>query len=107
MDNPLFIDNENAPPVSHHDEDCNNDNDNHNDDNDTPNTSRADETTITIRGSTDKQATSTLWLREIVKRDTLAALSKHVADDLNLTLFRIGFFRAAHGWGVSFLAPLP
>ena len=54
MDNPIFIGSGNAPLVSHHDQDCNNDNDNDNDDNDTPNTSRADETMITIPGFTDK-----------------------------------------------------
>ena len=60
MDNPRFVDDENIPPV--HDEDFNYA------DYNTPNASRVDETSFTMPGSTDKETTSTLRLRQKVKR---------------------------------------
>ena len=60
MDNPIFIDHEMIPLLTHHDENC----DNHYNDPNIPNTSRADETTFTMPGSTDLRATSTLRLRQ-------------------------------------------
>ena len=65
MDNPIFVNNKNIPLVTHHDEDCNDDNDY--DDYNTPNTIRIDETIISVPASTDKQKTSTLRLRGNVK----------------------------------------
>lgn len=53
MDNPIFIDHEMIPLLTHHDENC----DNHYNDPNIPNTSRADETTFTMPGSTDIRAT--------------------------------------------------
>ena len=52
----------------------------------TPNTRRVDERAVTMNGSTDKQTTSTLRLRENAKQDDLAVLYKHlnVTDDLDL-----------------------
>ena len=79
---PVFVNNESLPLVNHHAKDCDNDYDDYN----TPNTSRADERTVAMNESTDKQITSTLRLRENVKRNKLAGLYKHlnVTDDLDL-----------------------
>ena len=44
----------------------------------TPNNSKIDETTFTLPGPIEKQATSTLWLRQKVKQDKLAALYRHL-----------------------------
>ena len=79
MENPIFVDNENILLVTHHDKD-------HDDDNDygdynTPNTCRVDETTFTTPSLKDNRPTSTLRLRQKVKRDKLATLYRH----LNLT----------------------
>ena len=66
MDNPRFIDEEAIPLVQ--DEDY--------DKYDTPNTSRVDETSFTELDSTE--ATSTLQLRQKVKRDKMTALYRHL-----------------------------
>ena len=79
MDNPRFVDDENIPLV--HDEDI------EYDDYNTPNTSRVDETSFTIPGPTDKETTSTLRLRQKVKRDKLAALYRHLNIAGNLQSF--------------------
>ena len=79
MDNPRFVDDENIPLV--HDEDI------EYDDYNTPNTSRVDETSFTMPCSTDKGTTSTLRLRQKVKRDKLAALYRHLNIAGNLQLF--------------------
>ena len=65
MDNPIFVNDENIPLVTNHDE--NHGDDNVYDDYNTPNTSRVDKTTFTMLGSTNKQAASTLRLRQKVK----------------------------------------
>lgn len=44
------------------------------DDYNTPNLSRVDETTLTTLGTTEKETTSTLRLRQKVERDKLTAL---------------------------------
>ena len=66
MDNPTFVDEEDIPMV-HQDDDY--------DDYSTPNTSRIDETSFTVPSATG--ATSTLRLRQKVKRDKLSALYRH------------------------------
>ena len=67
MDNPVFVDEETIPMV-HQDEDY--------DDYNTPNTSRIDETSFTEPDTTE--ATSTLQLRQKVKRDKITALYRHL-----------------------------
>ena len=67
MDNPIFVDEETIPMV-HQDEDY--------DDYNTPNTSRIDETSFTEPDATE--ATSTLQLRQKVKRDKITALYRHL-----------------------------
>ena len=66
MDNPRFVDEETIPLVQ--DEDY--------DDYNTPNTSRIDETSFTEPDATE--ATSTLQLRQKVKRDKITALYRHL-----------------------------
>ena len=66
MDNPIFVDEEDIPLV-HQDDDY--------DDYETPNTSRI-ETSFTLVDATE--ATSTLRLRQKVKRDKITALYKHL-----------------------------
>ena len=66
MDNPRFVDEETIPLVQ--DEDYN--------DYSTPDTSRVDETSFTEPDATE--GTSTLQLREKVKRDKIIALHKHL-----------------------------
>ena len=66
MDNPRFVDEKTIPLVQ--DEDY----DNYN----TPNTSWIDETSFTEPDAT--QATSTLQLRQKVKRDKITALYRHL-----------------------------
>ena len=63
MDNPRFVDDETIPLVQ--DEDY--------DDYNTPNTSRVDETSFTEHDPT--KATSTLQLRQNVKRDKITAMN--------------------------------
>ena len=55
-------------PMPHHDDDS--------DDDKTPNTSRTDKTSFMEHDTTD--ATSTLRLRQKVKRDKISALYKHL-----------------------------
>ena len=50
--------------VTHHGEDLQGDHEDDNDDYNTPNTSEVDGTTVTTHSSADKQATSTLRLRQ-------------------------------------------
>ena len=66
MDNPRFVDEETIPLVQ--DEDY--------DDYNTPDTSRVDETSFTEPDTTE--ATSTLQLRQKVKRDKITALFRHM-----------------------------
>ena len=75
MDNRVFIDEEDIPMV-HQDDDY--------DDYRTPDTSRVDETSFTLPDATE--ATSTLRLRQKVKRDKINALYRHlnVTRDIDL-----------------------
>ena len=75
MDNPTFFDEEDIPMV-HQDDNY--------DDYNTPDTSRIDETSFTVPDATE--ATSTLRLKQKVKRDKLIALCRHlnVTGDINL-----------------------
>ena len=66
MDNPRFVDEETIPLVQ--DEDY--------DDYNTPNTSRIDKTSFTVLDTTE--ATSTLRLRQKVKKDKINALYRHL-----------------------------
>ena len=66
MDNPRFVDEETIPLVQDKDYD----------DYNAPNTSRVDETSFTKPDTTD--ATSTLRLRQKVKRDKITALYRHL-----------------------------
>ena len=67
MDNPTFVDEETIPMV-HQDE--------YYDDYKTPDTSRVDETSFIEPNATE--ATSTLRLRQKVKRDKITALYRHL-----------------------------
>ena len=64
MDNPVFV-NEEDIPVVHEDDDY--------DDYNTPETGRVDETSFTVPDTTE--ATSTLRLRQKVKRNKITALT--------------------------------
>ena len=66
MDNPIFVDKETIPQVQDEDYDVYN----------TPNASRVDETSFTEPYTTE--ATSTLQLRQKVKRDKITALYRHL-----------------------------
>ena len=66
MDNPKFVDEETTPLIQ--DEDYGNYN--------TPNTSKIDKTSFTEADATE--ATSTLQLRQKVKRDKITALYRHL-----------------------------
>ena len=68
MDNPTFIDEENIPLV-HQNEDYG--------DYRTPNTSRIDETLFTVP-NTQEEATSTLRLRQKLKRDKIVSLYRYL-----------------------------
>ena len=81
MDNPRFVDEETIRLVQ--DEDY----DNYG----TPNTSRIDETSFT--GPDTSEATSTLRLRQKVKRDKLAALYRHLSVTGNLDFITMDRFR--------------
>ena len=83
MDNTRFVDDEKIPLV--HDKDINYD------DYYTPNTSRVDETSFTMPGSTDKD--TILRLRPKVKQDKLAALYRHLNVTGNLDLINLDRFR--------------
>ena len=73
MDNPMFVDEEDIPMV-HQDEDY--------DDYNTPNTSRIDETSFIDCDATE--VTSTLQLRQKVKRDKLTTLYRYLNVTGNL-----------------------
>ena len=83
MDNPRFIDEETIPLVQ--DEDY----DNYG----TPNTTRVDETSFTEPDTTE--ATSTLRLKQKVKRDKLAALYRYLNVTGNLDLINPDWFKLA------------
>ena len=83
MDNPVFVDEETIPMV-HQDEDYDNDYN-------TPNTSRKDETSFT--GPDTTEVTSTLQLRQKVKRDEITALYRHLNVTGNLDLIDLDQFR--------------
>ena len=68
MDNPVFVNEEDIPVVHQDDDDY--------DDYNTPNTSRMDETSFIELDTTE--ATSTLRLRQKVKRDKIIALYRHL-----------------------------
>ena len=75
MDNLVFVDEETTPLV-HQDDNY--------DDYNTPNTIRIDETSFTVPDTTE--ATSTIQLRQKVKRDKLAALYRYLNVTGNLDL---------------------
>ena len=81
MNNPLFVDEENIQLVQ--DEDY--------DDYRTLETYRVDETSFTALGTTE--ATSTLRLRQKVKRDKLTAPYRHLNVTGNIDLINLGRFR--------------
>ena len=86
MKNPTFIDEENIP-MAHQDGE-----ENYDEQYDTPNTSRVDETSFMEPDTTE--ATSTLRLRQKVKRDIINALYRHLnvtadPDLANLDKFMI------------------
>ena len=77
MDNPTFVDEENIPIFQDKDYDnCS-----------TSNTSRVDETSFTEPDT--KETTSTLQLKQIVKRDKLAALYRHLNVTCKLDLINL------------------
>ena len=82
MDNPVLVDEETIP-MAHQDEDY--------DDYNTPNTSKIDVTSFTVPDATD--ATSTLKLRQKVKRDKLTVLYRHLNVTGNLDLMDLDQFR--------------
>ena len=69
MDNPVFVNEEDIPMVHQ-------DGENYNDCN-TPNTSRMDETSFTVPDTTE--ATSTLRLRQKLKRDKIVSLYRYLS----------------------------
>ena len=71
-------------PLHHRDHDDHGGDDCH--DYKTSNTSRTDETLFTVPGSTEKETTSTLWLKQKLKQDKLAALYRHLNITGNLDL---------------------
>ena len=75
MDNLVLVDEETIP-MAHQDEDY--------DDYNTPNTSKIDVTSFTVPDATD--ATSTLKLRQKVKRDKLTVLYRHLNVTGNLEM---------------------
>ena len=81
MVNPRFIDEEDIPVV-HEDDDYN--------DYNTPNTSRIDGTSFTEPDTTE--ATSTLQLRQKVKRDKIIALYRYLNITGNLDLIDLDQF---------------
>ena len=81
MDNPRFVDEETIPLVQ--EQDCNNYG--------TPNTSRVDETSFTEPDTTE--ATSTLRLKQKLKRNKLAALYRHLNVTGNLDLINLDRFK--------------
>ena len=59
------------------------------DDYNTPNTSWTDEISFLVRGSTEKETTSTLRLKQKLKPDKLAALYRHLNVTGNLNLINL------------------
>ena len=86
MNNPRFDDEEDIPMV-HKDDDY----DYYN----APNASRMDEISFTLPGTTE--ATTTLWLRQKVKRDKLAALYRHLNITGNLDLIDLNRLKLTTG----------
>ena len=81
MDKPVFVDKENILLVQDEDyDDCR-----------APDTSRVDETSFTIPDTIE--ATSTLRLRQKVKRDKLTALYRHLNVTGKIDLIDLGQFR--------------
>ena len=81
MDKPVFVDKENILLVQDEDyDDCR-----------TPDTSRVDETSFTIPDTIE--ATSTLRLRQKVKRDKITALYRHLNVTGKIDLIDLGQFR--------------
>ena len=78
MDNPRFVDEEEIPLVQ--DKDYR-----------TPDTSRVDETLFTALDTTE--ATSTLRLRQKVKRDKINALHRHLNVTVDIDLIDLNRFR--------------
>ena len=83
MDNPVFVNEEDIPAVHQDDDDY--------DDYNTPNTSRMDETSFIEPDTTE--ATSTLRLRQKVKRDKLSALYRHLNVTGDIDLIDLDRFR--------------
>ena len=81
MDNPRFVDEETIPLLQ--EQDYNNYG--------TPNTSSVDETSFTEPDTTE--ATSTLRLKQKVKRDKLGALYRHLNVTGNLDLINLDQFK--------------
>ena len=84
MNNPTFVDEEDIPLV-HQDDD-------YDDYYKTPDTSRIDETSFTVP-NTQEEATSTLRLRQKVKRDKINALYRHSDVTGNPDLIDLDRFR--------------
>ena len=82
MDNPVFVNEENIP-MAHQDDDY--------DDYNTPNTNRVDDTSFTVPDTTE--ATSTLQLRQKVKRDKITALYRHLNVTGDIDLIDLDRFR--------------
>ena len=82
MDNPRFIDEQDIPLVQQ---------DEYYDEYNTPNTSRIDETSFAVPDTTE--ATSTLRLRQKVKRDKITALYIHLNVTGNLDLINLNRFK--------------
>ena len=95
MDNPTFVGEDDMPMV-HQDDDY--------DDYNTPNTSRVDETSFTVPDITE--TTSTLLLRQKVKRDKINALYRHVNVTGDIDLIDLDWFRLITGSekGLQFLS---
>ena len=70
MENPALIDEENIPPVNQDDEE------DYDERYDTPNTSKVDETSFTLPDAI--KATSTLHLRQKLKRDKIVSLYRYI-----------------------------
>ena len=83
MDNPTFVDEEDIPMLHRDEEDY--------DDYRTPGTSRIDETSFMVSDTTEP--TSTLRLRQKVKRDKITALYKHLNVTGNPDLIDLDRFR--------------
>ena len=82
MDSSAFVNDEDIPVVNQYED---------YDDYNKPNTSRIDETSFTVPDATE--ATSTLQLRQKVKRDMLTALDRNLNVTDNLDLIDLDRFR--------------